>query len=480
MALLTRRQVLQASGLALAASAGGAFLRGARAGTPTNARVVFVVEGNGVYPRAFASEAAKALINKTAKQTITTDLNYHTLYGHDAPLLVMNDPMDTPNGSLAGLAQGGKSLVNRSAVVLGLSGTVAGGGHSSFQGGLSCTRGDSNKTPAATIDAVLAAALGTKTPFDAVRLGVTTSKQLSYSLCAFGPGRPAPIIVDPTDAYKALFTAILGSNPAALAERKATIDFARADVAAALAGFGPSAAERLKLERYQDALKASQARQDLLVQLQAAVGPLVPPGPAADPRYTSTDPLARLAVQFDLATTCLIGGLTNVVVLASGPGGGLDLVYESVLPKFLTGSDVNLDRHHVQHANTQPAFQAAIMDVTAQHVNMIAKMARALDNVPEGNGTMLDNTIIVYLSDSGEKHHSEAREWPMLLVGGSNLGLKTDGRTVVYPGFGNASNRQASNLFNTLGHATGNTMLNEFGNEGALRIMKGPLDELFA
>lgn len=105
-------------------------------------------------------------------------------------------------------------------------------------------------------------------------------------------------------------------------------------------------------------------------------------------------------------------------------------------------------------------------------------MARALDNVPEGNGTMLDNTIIVYLSDNGEKHHSEAREWPMLRVGGSNLGFKTDGRTVVYPGWNNPNDRQASNLFNTLGHATGNTELNEFGNEGALRIAKGPLDEL--
>ncbi|MEO5730398.1 MAG: DUF1552 domain-containing protein, partial [Byssovorax sp.] len=309
--------------------------------------------------------------------------------------------------------------------------------------------------------------------------GVTTSKQLSYSLCAYGPGRPAPITVDPTDAYKALFTAILGTSTTAIANRKETLDFARADVLATLAGFGPSATERLKLERYLEALNASQARQDLLVQMQAAVAPLVPPGPAVDPRYTSSDPLDRLAVQFDLATTCLIGGLTNVVVLASGPGGGLDLVYESVMPKHFAGLDVNMNRHSLQHGNTQAPHQAAILDVTAEHVNQIARMARALDTVPEGNGTMLDNTIIVYLSDNGEKHHSEAREWPMLLVGGSNLGFKTDGRTVVYPGWNNPNNRQASNLFNTLGHATGNTELNEFGNEGALRIAKGPLDELF-
>ena len=479
MARLTRRQALQASGAALAASVGGTFLRRARAGTPGTARVVLVVEGNGIYPRAFASEAAKAAINQSAGQTITDQMNFHNLYGHDAPLVVKGDPLATPNGSLAGLAQNGKSLVARSAVVLGLSGTVAGGGHSSFQGGLSCSRGDERKTPAATIDAALAAQLGTKTPFDAVRLGVTSSKHLSYSLCAYGPGRPAPITVDPTDAYNALFGPVLGANPTEIAERKQLLDFARADVQASLAGFAPSASERLKLERYLEALNASQARQDRLVQMHAAVAPLVPPGPAADARYTSSDPLARLAVHFELATASLIGGLTNVVVLASGPGGGLDLVYESVMPKHFAGLDVGMNRHSLQHGNTQAPYQAAIIDVTAEHVNLIATMARALDSVPEGDGTMLDHTIIAYLSDNGEKHHSEAKEWPILLVGGSKLGFKTDGRTVVYPGWNNPNNRQVSNLFNTLGHATGNTELDEFGNEGALRIATGPLAELF-
>jgi arylsulfatase A-like enzyme len=88
---------------------------------------------------------------------------------------------------------------------------------------------------------------------------------------------------------------------------------------------------------------------------------------------------------------------------------------------------------------------------------------------------MLDHTIIVYMSDNGEQHHSRADEWPVLLIGGGALGLKTDGRTVIYPTIGKPGNRQVSNLFNTLGHATGNPSLNEFGGEGSLRIAKGPL-----
>ncbi len=65
-------------------------------------------------------------------------------------------------------------------------------------------------------------------------------------------------------------------------------------------------------------------------------------------------------------------------------------------------------------------------------------------------------------------------------LGGNNLGLKTDGRTVIYPGNGAGNNRQVSNLFNTLGHAAGNSTFDTFGNEGATRITPGPLSELLS
>ena len=44
-------------------------------------------------------------------------------------------------------------------------------------------------------------------------------------------------------------------------------------------------------------------------------------------------------------------------------------------------------------------------------------MAEKLNAIPEGNGTMLDNTLIVYVSDNSDKHHSSATEWPMVVLG---------------------------------------------------------------
>jgi arylsulfatase A-like enzyme len=92
---------------------------------------------------------------------------------------------------------------------------------------------------------------------------------------------------------------------------------------------------------------------------------------------------------------------------------------------------------------------------------------------------MLDNTVIVFIADNGEQHHSTASEFPVVLIGGKNLGLNTGGRTIVYPGVNSVApvHRQVSNLWNTLGHLAGED-LNTFGAEGPHRIAPGPLSEL--
>lgn len=176
-----------------------------------------------------------------------------------------------------------------------------------------------------------------------------------------------------------------------------------------------------------------------------------------------------IAAQFELVTAALLGGLTNVAVIGSATAGGLDIAYPSLIP--------DLSRHGLHHGSDDPTYLAVIHAATQLHVQYIARMARTLAAVPETGGTMLDNTLIVYLSDNGESHHSSAEEWPVLMVGGQNLGFLNDGRTTVFPGVRMANNRKMSNLYNTLGHAAGLT-LDEFGTEGATRIAPGPLSEI--
>jgi hypothetical protein len=59
------------------------------------------------------------------------------------------------------------------------------------------------------------------------------------------------------------------------------------------------------------------------------------------------------------------------------------------------------------------------------------------------------------------------------------MGLQVAGQTLVYPKFDNPNNRQLSNLFNTLGFAAGEELV-DFGNEGPNRIAEGELTEIWA
>ena len=453
-----------AAGLALF----GPFMREAFAQTPTPARVVIVVECNGIYPVMFLSSMAKSSLGATA---VGTRLMFRNLYPKTATT-IGGDSVGSALCLNPLVASSGKiSLENRSAVLLGLSSNITGGGHSSGTGALSCAV--HNAAP--TIDAVLAPKIKRTAPFDAIRLGTSSAQTpIVYETCAFGAKKPAPILVNPALAYDSIFGSVV-ANAGAGKERTALFDFARADVQAALATFKGSSNERLKLERYLTSLDALRAREAQLASMATTVRPLLPVAPANNPLLTGAgsppDSLKWLEAQFQIATASLLGGLTNTVVLASGSS-GFDVHYDSIIP--------TVGRHDLQHGIDNASNWTAIAAVTRKHVELVANLARTLAATPEvgASGSMLDHTAIVFMSDNGEQHHSEATEWPILVIGGNALGLKTDGRTVIYPAIEETNNRQVSNFFNTLGHAVGDSTFNTFGNEGPTRIAEGPLSEL--
>ena len=179
----------------------------------------------------------------------------------------------------------------------------------------------------------------------------------------------------------------------------------------------------------------------------------------------------QAAQQLDLATSALIGGLSNVCVLGCGTGGDYNLSY----PEVISG----VKRHDLHHqSGTNPEYLTAIHEVTRRQVNMIADVARRLRDTPDlAGGSMLDHTAIIYLSDNGEQHHSTASEFPVLILGGRGMGLRTGGRTIIYPGLTSDGHRQLSNLWNTLGYLAGEE-LDDFGKEGRTRRAYGPLSEL--
>jgi len=458
-------------------------------------RYVFFVEGNSFEPITMLSTKAQALLEASANTTIAENWTkrwFFNLYSHSgAPLILENTDFESATALGPVIGQPGEtSLASDAAVVLGLSSKITGGGHSTHQGALSCTLSGPGSPGGPTIDAYLAAlpAVRQSTPFDAVRFGISSQllRRLSFDVCSYAKSRPAPVILHPAAAYNTLFGSVASAaGKAAFNERQLLLDFALADVKTVLKTFPSNSHERLKLESYLTSLEQLDAQQKNLLNMEAELKQYKPEDPSTNPLYAPNQaphymysaPLNGLRAQCELATAALKGDLTNVAVISCGVGTEhFDIPYATI-----PGTQ-GLARHYLHHlSGGNPGLVAAIHEITRQQVEMICKLARELAETPEPNadGSMLDHTAIVFMPENGEQHHGQAEDFPMLILGGKALGLKTGGRTLIYPRRGQDGHRQVSNVFNTLGFTAGEN-LTHFGNEGAKREKPGPLEAIYS
>jgi hypothetical protein len=471
-----------ASGLLVGAGAlGGATFASRRthAGPGDPRRIVIFLEGNGVRPECVMDPLTRETLEGFAGGPIASNRDY----GHDDPVLVPAAPLGEARalGSLvAGMDQ--ISLVERSALVLGLSATYLGGGHSTDHGALTASK-VSGGPASASIEAVLGQipeVRGT-TPFDVVRVGVgAADTPLNYASCAFDKGKPAPILIDPRSAFAALFGSVAsGAVGEDFLARKALLEFAIEDAERELTGFKGSSRGRDKLVTLQDSLLGLLARNEQIAGMKDALLAVKPAEPGLmdpDP-YASVDPIEQLRLQCDIATGALLAGLTNVVVVSIGSGSYYWSSEYPSLSAMYPGGQV-IGGHDLRHGDG-PDFYEVLYELSSRGIGEMARMARTLAAREEAGGTMLDNTLLLYMPDNGEKHHSNAEEWAMLLLGGDNLGFKTDGRSVAYPRAGHENNRQTSNVFNSLLHAAG-LPTDDFGHAAPdTRVAEGPLAELW-
>ena len=119
------------------------------------------------------------------------------------------------------------------------------------------------------------------------------------------------------------------------------------------------------------------------------------------------------------------------------------------------------DAHHsASHNDLSDAYER----IARYYVSNLAYLAGRLDAMPEGEGTVLDNTCLLYLSNmwSGERHDNT--KLPVLTVGGLGGTLET-GRVLDYAGAGD-ENRKLCSLHLSLLHKMG-VKLPRFGDAEA-------------
>jgi len=294
------------------------------------------------------------------------------------------------------------------------------------------------------------------------------------NLSAYGAAKPVAYQGSPRKAFLELFSAAVES-PEQLKKKIALngnlMDFLGKDARRVEKQLSADDKERfaLYLESFDALRKIEEKKAALTEQVRKHA-------PKLTDRYDSIAPSARIEAHFEIASAALIAGLTNVITLRPDT---LGVKYTELK---LTNTVHALGHLQENKASNGWNGHQARMEVEKLHLKQIAKMAEKFASIPEGDGTMLDNTMIIYTSCSSGDHHCGGHDWPFVLLGGMDKKLNM-GRYLEYPKYGSEGHRTVSNLYLALMQAAGMKAPEIFGQpDSNLKHLnlKGPLAELMS
>ncbi|GDY22110.1 hypothetical protein LBMAG56_34570 [Verrucomicrobiota bacterium] len=232
--------------------------------------------------------------------------------------------------------------------------------------------------------------------------------------------------------------------------------------------------DREKLDVYLDTFEQMRYRQDRINENRERLRANLP----AINKFDSKRTTQRFEAQCAIAAASLASGLTNVVTIDAAGGIG----------QYHTWTDLGVtkDGHAIGHSVDAPDSMEFAIKIRRFHAQRVADLARRLEAVKEGDGTMLDNTLIVWMSDSGDQHHGFCAEWPLVTLGNLGGRLKTAGRFLQFPGYQEdakeTANRTIRNFYLSLLHAVGDKRekFGELDCKMPAAAQAGPLAEIMA
>jgi hypothetical protein len=418
---LERRHVLQALGLGAVSS----FLHGRSTAhaDPTTfpSRIVLYVQPHGHIPNAWNMNipggptdkfAERSLLDLTPDDFSPTLRSLHPF--RDRLLAIEGLSHTSALADIAAVMRAGSGDLNNHQIGVAdvLSGTRA-----LQRTGAYCTGG------ARTIDQELALRTSAPGRFDSRVYGFdyipnSVASPFSY----LGPGKATPMVSDPSAAFQDLLG--YASPPPPPKSREELLRALRPSVLDAVAREYDLLAPQLGSEGRQ---KLEQHR-DLVRELEVSLGSVAPPSPRCDTTFDGSGHVVRQFMRLiRLAFAC---DLTRVVMF-SAP---VPLCPELGYPADATFHGYG---HQSILGNTacgqtySPLAERAMTDLDAWHAGHFGYLLAQLDSVVEGSGTLLDHTVVVWLTELATPTHQH-HDVCTLLAGACNGFFKT-GRYVRYP-----------------------------------------------
>jgi hypothetical protein len=337
-------------------------------------------------------------------------------------------------------------------ILQGLSAKMSENVHYSFSSVMGCFKSNRNTLSAikrTTIDFELAKLF--PSPFGHVELSFADGRTGIVA----GYSAPAPqtrnyCYADPDTARSELFKSVL--NPEAVNSDNDMLSFLQGKE-----GMKASSIKGHELKRQEQQIESIDAIRERNTKLITISGSLAKFLPELDPVHANGGVDAstpeKQAAMTDVLIAALKAGLTNVVTYTIDD-----------LGTPITGLPGNeTDRVGIHPLGHDEAFGGVPAWMTREqirisHMKQVNTIVEKLKAVPEGNGTMFDNTMIMYFPENGETHHGIGTESPFVILAGNNCNLNIAGRYIRLPFLGNEGHKTLGNWYTTLLNAHGNPM----------------------
>jgi hypothetical protein len=234
------------------------------------------------------------------------------------------------------------------------------------------------------------------------------------------PTTPNPMEVNPRVLFERLFGDGDSTDPAArmaaLKERGSLLDFVKGSVDRLETRLGQG--DRRKLTEYLDAIRDIERRIQKAEEQNATLKMPVINLPVAAPEEFVDH--ARLMM--DLMVIAYQADLTRVVSFMLAREGS-NRNYRAI--------GVSDGHHDCTHHQNDPEKIAKTIKINTHHVEQLAYLVNRLKSTPDGDGTLLDHSMILYGSSISDGNRHTHTDLPLTLIGGGSGTLK-GGRHIRY------------------------------------------------
>ena len=274
-----------------------------------------------------------------------------------------------------------------------------------------------------SIDQLYAQQFGRDTPLPSLQLcieSVDASGACDYGYaCVYAdtiswasPTTPLPMTLDPRMAFESLF-----GEASTSAERRARqkvdrsiLDWVSHDVARLQKDLGPG--DRTRLNSYLENVREIELRIQRIEKYNSRGAPRqLPAAPLGVP--DSYEEHVKLMI--DLQVLAFMTDTTRVSAFKMS---------RDVSERIFPGSGVTSPFHPLSHHGEDPLKVEEFAKLNRYHVSLIPYLLEKLKSTPDGDGNLLDHSMVLYGSPMGDGNVHNHKRVPLFLAGHANGGLK--------------------------------------------------------